>query len=226
MEKIFCIGFQKTGTTSFKQAMTRLGYSVCTTEDRRRAMKSILEGNYSTVVPEVISKYDVFEDNPWFWPYIETNNNKSIPTYEWIYNRYPNSRFVLTRRKSSEAWLKSFMGHIKRFFPSTPISDSEKYIFIYGKERLRNNLPSCVEIYEDYNKEAIKFFSDKPHERFLEIAFDSGQGWIELCGFLNKPVPQNVPFPHANKKKKTNFLKEIKKKIFSYVKSYSGKVLG
>ena len=35
-----------------------------------------------------------------------------------------------------------------------------------------------------------------PRDRLLE--FRPGDGWDPLCRFLNKEVPQDTPFPHAN----------------------------
>ena len=33
------------------------------------------------------------------------------------------------------------------------------------------------------------------------LEYRLGQGWEPLCTFLDKPVPQNVPFPHVNEGK-------------------------
>ena len=35
-----------------------------------------------------------------------------------------------------------------------------------------------------------------PAERLL--VFSVNEGWVPLCAFLGKPVPENVPFPHLS----------------------------
>jgi len=60
-------------------------------------------------------------------------------------------------------------------------------------------LKQLIQEYEKYNKQAIAYFKDKPSQLLVMNIFE-GDGWKELCRFLNKPVP-NKPFPHKNKGK-------------------------
>ena len=82
--KVFCIGFHKTGTTSLELALKKLGYRVTGsfgTKDPDIAEK-VHEMAYA-MVPE----YDAFEDNP--WPIL----------YRELDERFPGSKFILTRHK-------------------------------------------------------------------------------------------------------------------------------
>lgn len=39
-----------------------------------------------------------------------------------------------------------------------------------------------------------------PRERLLE--FQPEDGWTQLCEFLQKPIPQDEPYPHVNEGRK------------------------
>jgi hypothetical protein len=45
--------------------------------------------------------------------------------------------------------------------------------------------------------EVQKYFNNQPN-KLIVLDWEKGDGWIELCEFLGKPVP-SLPFPHANK---------------------------
>ena len=91
--KVFCIGAHKTGTTSLEVALKKLGYRV--------------RGSFGTKDPDIAEKvhemayamveqYDAFEDNP--WPVL----------YRELDERFPGSKFILTRRPA-EAWIRSMV---------------------------------------------------------------------------------------------------------------------
>jgi hypothetical protein len=203
MTKIFCIGFQKTGTSSLNKALRFLGYRLCSTEDRQRLWKRVVIGDFENLIDEVIEKYDAFEDNPFFWPNISKNK---VPMYEYLYLRYPDSQFILTKRKNRQVWLKSFI--YQNNIKENPIAHN----YIYGEENLsKSDFEGCADIYEEYNKNAIDFFSDKPKGRFMVFSCDSGDGWEKLCNFLNKLVPIGIKFPHSNKAKGDGFKKTVKR---------------
>jgi hypothetical protein len=51
-------------------------------------------------------------------------------------------------------------------------------------------------IYERRNQRIREYFEDRP-EDLLVVDWEEGDGWIELCDFLDVDVP-DLPFPHAN----------------------------
>lgn len=169
--KIFCVGFHRTGTSSLRAALERLGYRVC--------------GSVGTEEPDIaarardiafglLDRYDAFEDNP--WPIL----------YRELDQRCPGSRFILTTRPS-DAWLRS----VTRFFGSktTPMRE-----WIYGAGSPLGNGPRYVERFERHNREVLEYFRDRP-EDLLVLRITEGQGWRELCGFLGHEAPRE-PFPH------------------------------
>ena len=85
MNKIFVIGFHKTGTKSLASALKKLGYRV--TGPNGIEDPDIADNVYSMAYT-LVEQYDAFQDNP--WPII----------YKEIDKRYPESKFILTLRDS------------------------------------------------------------------------------------------------------------------------------
>jgi hypothetical protein len=174
--KVFCIGFHKTGTTSLELALKKLGYRVT--------------GSFGTKDPDIASKvhamayamvdqFDAFEDNP--WPVL----------YQELDQRYPGSRFVLTRRPA-EGWIQSQL----RDFAST---ETPMRRWIYGEDAgcPAGNEDIYIARYERHNREVLEYFGDRP-EDLLIFDLPKGDGWNKLCPFLGYEIPSE-PFPHANK---------------------------
>ena len=174
--KVFCIGFHKTGTTSLDKALKLLGYRVTgpnNTKDPDIADK------VHRLAAELAEKYDAFQDNP--WPVL----------YREMDERYPGSKFILTMRKA-DAWIASQVRDFGR--RETPMRR-----WIYGEEAgcPEGNEAVYVERYERHNREVLEYFRDRPND-LLILDLPRGDGWPELCEFLGEPVPER-PFPHANK---------------------------
>jgi hypothetical protein len=186
--KVFCIGFHKTGTTSLEMALKKLGYSVTGsfgTKDPGIANK-VHEMAYA-----MVGKFDAFEDNP--WPIL----------YRALDERFPGSKFVLTRR-SAESWINS---QVKDFASTeTPMRR-----WIYGEKAgcPLGNEETYVARYERHNREVQEYFADRPDD-LLIIDLPNDDGWSRLCPFLDCDIPDEA-FPHANKaswsRKLKNWLK-------------------
>ncbi len=174
--KIIGVGFQKTGTSSLREALKVLGYRVKDTSSR--PLIPILKGNYQKVL-KMIRDYDALEDTPWYWIYQELDK------------RIPGSKFILTIR-DEEAWYQSVSRHIG-------FLNNASHEWIYGREKglPKDNKVNTLNIYRRHNKEVIEYFKDRPND-LLVVDFTEGESWEKLCSFLEREVPQ-VEFPHANK---------------------------
>lgn len=174
--KVFCIGFHKTGTTSLELALKKLGYRV--------------KGSFGTKDPSIADKvhemayamvndFDAFEDNP--WPIL----------YKELDERFPGSKFILTRRPV-DAWIRS---QVKDFaLTQTPMRR-----WIYGEDAgcPEGNEDIYIARYERHNREVLEYFKNRP-EDLLVFDLPKGDGWDKLCPFLGHDIPDE-PFPHANK---------------------------
>ena len=177
--KIIGVGFQKTGTSSLREALKILGYKVG--DNNYQLLWPILHGNFESVLRK-IKKYDAVEDNP--WPLI----------YKELDSAISNCKFILTIREP-ESWYKSVERHIGDFR-----SPMHEWIYGLGKGLPKYHKQNTLDVYNNHNKEILAYFKDRPQD-LLVVDFTSGAGWKELCDFLKKPIP-DVPFPHANNKKK------------------------
>jgi hypothetical protein len=186
-QKIFCIGFHKTGTSSLGEALQVLGYRVAGAfgVDDPRIAERVYDRAYA-----LIEKYDAFQDNP--WPII----------YRELDARYPGSRFILLLR-DPQSWIRSQVKHFGR--KETPMRT-----WIYGVGCPEGNEEIYLKRYEAHNQEVLEYFKDRPDD-LLIMNLAEGDGWEPLCSFLGKEIPA-APFPHANKATDRNLGKRIFRK--------------
>ncbi len=176
--KIIGVGFQKTGTSTIREALKILGYRVG--DNKPRLLLPILEGRYEKVFRE-LSKYDAVEDNP--WPLI----------FERIDEHVPGCRFILTIR-DEEAWYQSVSRHIGGL--RAPMHE---WVYGKGKGLPKGDKAHAIEVYRQHNEKVRAYFRDRPKD-LLEIDVTKGEGWEKLCPFLGEPIP-DIDFPHFNRTK-------------------------
>ena len=176
--KIFGIGLNKTGTGTLGVCGKIFGYR-CTSWDRG-LLKDVVRRNDFTRVKEVIAEHDLFED--WPWPLI----------YKELDLMCPGSKFILTVRKDGEAWLKSLKQHSLR---TNPLKNCRK--LAYGYSYVNGHEKEHLELYARHNENIRSYFKGREDD-FIEVCWEKGHGWNELCNFLGQDIPE-VDFPHSNK---------------------------
>lgn len=190
MNKIFCIGSNKTGTTSLTKSLELLGYSVCPENIMfSQNSKYFIEqsiGSYESLF-NLVLKYDAFEDRPW--------NHSDF--YKILDKKFDKSKFILTVRDTNN-WIESY----KRWSKKIGLKNKWFYQlvsqvcynvddFLSDEENMRNK-------FEERNQQVIDYF--KNTDKLLVIDFEKNQEWDILCEFLNKPIPSQN-FPHLNRTK-------------------------
>lgn len=179
--KIVCIGLPKTGTTSLGDALEYLGFKRLGWQPKISGPLTVQwhEQNIDRLF-EFVYQYDAFEDVPW------------CQVYREIDAQFPNAKFIVTHRLSSERWLDSIQRHIKR------IGRWVGNYWIFGSYDPVQDPQLYIEKYESHLDEVRDYFAGRP-EKLLTLCFENGDGWKELTRFLGvEPVP-NVSFPHTNK---------------------------
>ncbi len=171
--KVFGIGFHKTGTTSLKLALRRLGYRV---GGKLGVHHPQIARQARELAFRQLERHDAFQDNP--WPLL----------YRELDERCPGSRFVLTVRPT-EKWIASVVRHFGR-------SDTPMREWIYSVGHPLGNEEIYVRRYEAHNAAVREYFQGRPQD-LLVFRTGEGDGWPELCGFLGRPIPAGE-FPHAN----------------------------
>jgi hypothetical protein len=177
-QKIFCVGLNKTGTTSFGDALERTGLRRLGWEGglSSRLLLRWYEHQKRPFVDHAL-QYDVLEDLP--WPLV----------YRWMDEAFPNARFVLTVRASTAEWLASIQAHIRR-------SDSPWFghRMIYGSYDAVADAGLYTSYYEAHNAAVRAHFAGRP-AKLLELAVGGGDEGAKLSAFLGIP---GIVFPHSN----------------------------
>ena len=169
--KIFGIGMSKTGTTTLASCFELLGFGPHISYDPQ-LKKWVENGGDLESIFKKVEGFRTFEDSPWYL------------IYRQLDQRFPGSKFILTVRKDSLTHAKSSWAHgVRRGQRTGEISPK------YLEQKLR--------VYEEHNNGVFEYFKDRP-EDLLVLCWENGDGWEKLCGFLNVPVPVEVPIPHSN----------------------------
>lgn len=189
--KVFGIGLNKTGTSSLKRALVTLG---CNHSDLRGHLTYKYFNNRFDQIFDAVEEFDSFED--WPWPLM----------YKRVFEKYgKNARYVLTRRSSAEAWIESLKAHT---LSTNPDNNPRKQIF--GYDYPHGAEAQHIDFYERHLIEVRRFFASQDASEVLcEVCWEEGDGWRELCGFLNEPTP-DAAFPHVNRRSKPTSSNDIR----------------
>lgn len=174
--KIVGIGLNKTGTKTLRTCL--LHWRLKHISYNMEAFDLWRNARYEDLLAWV-GEYDSFED--WPWPFI----------YKQIDEKFPHTKFILTRRKNAEIWFESLCKHADRTGPT----DFRKYI--YGYEMPHAHKTEHLQFYENYIESVRDYFRNRPDD-LLDVCWEDGDEWTRLSEFLGFDRP-NAPFPHANK---------------------------
>ncbi|MBE0434971.1 MAG: hypothetical protein IBX56_04110 [Methylomicrobium sp.] len=201
-QKVFCVGRNKTGTTSLTKAMADLGYVIgdqryaeCLIKDwGRRDFKKLLQYCHTA---------EFFQDIPFSLPF----------TFQAVDMFFPGSKFILTVR-DEQAWYDS-MYHFHR--SASVHGDKAKSLaalkeaeycykgFAYDTKVLVYDLPgddpyhkeTLLEHYRYHNKMVKDYFKNRPGD-LLVLDVSEPDAYKKLCDFIGKPCLRDS-FPWENK---------------------------
>lgn len=171
--RVFCVGFQKTGTTSLQYALSLLGYRVAGIMDANpHPTPEALHAEAMRLLPQ----FDAFADNPW-------------PLYFREFDAmFPDAKFILTTR-DPDKWYESVCRHFGE-------SGSKMRGWIYGSATPLCNRQAYIDTLLSHQCAVRAHFANRPGD-LLEFDVSAGHGWSELCGILDRPVPRQE-FPKLN----------------------------
>jgi len=189
--KVFVIGLSKTGTTSLGDALELLSYRRTGWEDIRSRFlfRSYTRGDLTFLIDRTF-EFDAFEDLPWSLVYRE------------MATLYSDAKFILTLRKSEDAWLKSIKRH-------TEERKWDGHEIVYGAEEATGNEGAYLDAYRNHTDSVREFFSSPIQQgRLMEFVIDrpeisKGEKWSRLCEFLGLSdsminMMRQMEFPHSN----------------------------
>lgn len=197
--KVFCVGQNKTGTTSLEKALIGLGYKLGKQSQGELFLDSWARRDFSEII-KFCNSAEAFQDVPFSLNY----------TYQALDVAFPGSKFILTVRKNSDEWYDSIVKYHSLFFgggeaPTESVLSNANYAYKgwalrymklvydgpdYNKERL-------VDLYEHHNRAVVDYFKHRPKDLLvLDVAEDDA--YEKLCSFLGKPLV-SASFPWENK---------------------------
>lgn len=199
-QKVFCIGRNKTGTTSLAKFLSNVGITVGKQRPAELLFEEVQKGDFSGLIKFVKYGGKAFQDNPFSLPGV----------YKTLDKAFPNSKFILTVRDSSDQWYnsvvkyhskllrinhiptkedllnatyvkKGWMWKVNRFLYQTPEDD------IYNEEVLKKN-------YTDHNNDVIEYFKNRPQSLLVINVKDKDAG-KKICEFLGtKKMLNEMPW--------------------------------
>lgn len=183
--KIFCIGFNKTGTTSLYHALTREGIKVGDQPTGERLLLDYINGNFDPIM-QYCKTARAFQDVPFSLP----------DTYRHLYEAFPNAKFILSVRDSGDQWYESQLRFAEKRLGKVPtLSDLKKdnYIWkgayyqfhqaVFGEAVEFEDKKTKIEVYNRHMTDVQAFFRDKPGQ-LLVLNVASEGAFSEFCNFL------------------------------------------
>lgn len=204
-QKIFCIGANKTGTTSLYHTFKHLGFiNGGNIDGVPLLMEPYYHDNFKPII-EFCKSADVFQDLPF-----------SIPkTYEILEKEFPDAKFILSIRESSEHWYNSLVKfHDKQFFRGKKVTPDlmkkvnyvrPQFLYKFFKQIFKTpdddlyNKKILIDFYENHNRNIINYFKDKPN-KLLIITLSNTEDFNKLLNFLDITDTRGLTkFYHSNK---------------------------
>lgn len=202
-QKIFCIGLNKTGTTSLKKEMENLGFVVGDQRQAELLFEDWVKKDFRRLI-KYCRTAQFFQDAPFSFPY----------TFIVMDQAFRGSKFILTIRDDEEQWYQSLIwfhgklwgnGHI----PPTA-EDLKNANFIregfpyYVRKHLNNVLDDNIydkdllmDFYKTHNKNVVDYFRHRPND-LLVINLKENDSYARFCNFLGIEQ-KHESFPWENK---------------------------
>jgi hypothetical protein len=200
--KVFCIGANKTGTTSLERALTDMGYRLGDQAGGELLLRDWIKRDFRRII-HLCSTADAFQDVPFSLPY----------TYQAVDQAFPGSRFVLSVRRSGEEWYQSLVrfhtrivakgrqptaGDLKQFAYRYPGYLWEVQQHLFGiREGQEYNRRIYIEQYERHNEDVRRYFRFRG-DSLLVVDLASADAMLSLCRFLGVDH-RGQTMPHINR---------------------------
>ena len=199
-KKVFCIGFNKTGTTSLYQALNDLDYLFGDFSQGERLLGAYSRRDFRKITS--YCKYGTaFKDVPFSLPKL----------FMALDQAYSGSKFILTVRESSEQWYQSITTfHQKVFAKNQRIptyEDLMRCCYCYegwAWEYIREcystpesdpyNKDLLIKAYENHIDDALFFFKNRSDDLLVLNVADE-DSYLKMCKFLCKePLRETFPW--------------------------------
>jgi len=178
---IFCIGANKTGTSSLREALKFLNVGkVCPEHLGYQIIHTVYKKQYKQLF-QLCNQYDVFQDIPY-------NLSEVYKVLDDVYQ----AQFILTLREP-EAWFHSLV----RSSNDNTLEHRDSALYHwkeFGNQdaKISPHKQKYIDAYNKRNDEIIDYFRD------LLVIKTEDMRWEPLCHYLDVDTPRS-DFPHLNK---------------------------
>lgn len=199
--KLFCIGRNKTGTTSIAKAFEQLGYVVGKQRPAQMLLREYVARDFEPIV-RYCKSAQVFQDAPFSYP----------ETYKHMDAAFPGAKFILSVRDDAEQWYESLIRfHAERFgngeVPTAEDLKGAPNVWTgraWEANRALYNSPEgdpynkdvLIAHYHEYNESVRGYFRSRPRD-FIEINVARKGDYERLIQFLGVESDYNN-FPWEN----------------------------
>lgn len=201
--KIFCIGLNKTGTTTIEKVLQEFNFTLGNQSEGEFLIHDWYKRDFKKII-RFCKRADAFQDIPFSLPF----------TFMFLELYFPKAKFILTIRDDAEQWYNSLThfhanlwGNGKEIPTITQLKQAKyRYIgFAYDANKMMFNTPieepyhkeTLINFYSTHNTSVIEYFRSKPH-KLLVINVANKTDYLKLCDFVDKE-PIGDDFPWENK---------------------------
>lgn len=202
-QKYFCIGFNKTGTTTLAATFRGLGFIVGNQREAELLVPDWCNNDYRGL-KRYCRSASVFQDAPFSYP----------GTYRQLAKAFPNAKFILSVRDDPEQWYRSLTRFHSKLFgvngnlPTTEDLIRATYVapgYMYNFVRVHGTSDSApydkdilINNYLQHIADVQKFFYDSP-ERLLIINVAKREDYQAFRRFVSVPTDLGGQFVWKNK---------------------------
>lgn len=215
--KVFCIGYNKTGTTTLEKVLLDLGYRMPDQlVQEGTVVEELFRGNFEPL-KKLCKQYDAFQDMPF----------SQEAYYAAVDSLFPNSLFILTLRDSDkwfesltrfhlsgilklagieslddfdEQTLKGKMVHVRENYMYNCVKRQALDTSVLGQKydwSLVYDRAYRIKAYEARNAEIIAYFQGRPSQ-LLVLDITKEQDTSKIVEFLGLPAQRVKAMPHLN----------------------------
>ena len=201
--KIFCIGFNKTGTTTIDKALKEFNFKLGSQIKGELLIFDWYKRDFKKII-KLCKTADAFQDVPFSLPF----------TYIMLDQYFKNAKFILSIRDNENQWYNSLTKfHSKLFSDGNAIPTSQQLKeaeyrykgFVYQSFKLIYNTQdddiynkeTLINLYNNHNYFVKDYFKSRP-KKLVVINVSKKNDYFRLCEFLNKK-PLRDDFPWKNK---------------------------
>lgn len=201
-QKVFCIGQNKTGTTSVEAVLKQLGYKMGKQEKAELLIHDWAKRDFKEIV-KFCRSADAFQDIPFSNDF----------TYEILDYAFPDSKFILTVRNNKDEWFES----ITRFHTKLigkgrvpTVNDLKDFSYRYKGWMWENmqlkygidettlyDYKIYTDQYERHNQSVREYFKYRPDD-LLVLNLSDSDAMKQLHDFLGYDFDGST-MPHLNK---------------------------